>query len=145
MARVTEILAQKVVDLLTVTPDTTVIAAAEQMNSKGTGSVLVIEEGMLVGIFTERDLMRRVVAVRLDPAATTVRQVMTTALVTASPEATISDCGALMSERRIRHLPVVQADHVLGVITTGDLLAWELKEQKSVIEQLESFVFYVRQ
>jgi len=145
MARVNEILAQKVVDLLTVTPDMTVIEAAEQMNAKGTGSVLVLEAGHLVGIFTERDLMRRVVAVRLDPAATSIRQVMTTALVTANPEASVGDCGTLMSERRIRHLPVVRGDQILGVITTGDLLAWELKEQKSVIEQLESFVFYVRQ
>lgn len=144
MDRVNDILAQKGGEVLTVAPTTTVFEAAEQMNARGTGSVLVLDAGQLVGIFTERDLMRRVVAVRLEPTNTSVRQVMTTALVTATPEATIADCGTLMSERRIRHLPVVRGEHVLGVITTGDLLAWELREQRSVIEQLESFVFYGR-
>ncbi len=145
MTSVNEILARKGGDVLIVSPSATVLDAAEQMNAGGTGSVLVVEGGKLVGIFTERDLMRRVVAVRLDPAVTPVSQVMTTALVTASTEATIDDCGALMSERRIRHLPVVRGDEVLGMVTTGDLLAWELKEKESVIQQLESFVFYVRQ
>jgi CBS domain-containing protein len=99
----------------------------------------------LIGIFTERDLMRRVVAVHRNADSTTLRDVMTTALVTCTPDATTSDCGALMSERRIRHLPVIDGDKVLGVITTGDLLAHELREKEATIQQLEAFVFYVRQ
>lgn len=145
MANVKDLLARKGDSLLVVSPSTTVLDAAEQMNAKGTGSVLVVDGDRLVGIFTERDLMRRIVAVRLDPGTVPVSQVMTTALVTATPEATVSDCGALMSERRIRHLPVLDDNHVVGVVTTGDLLAWQLQEQQSVIQQLESFVFYVRQ
>lgn len=145
MANVKDLLARKGGNVLVVSPTTTVLDAAEQMNAEGTGSVLIAEEGRLVGIFTERDLMRRIVAVRLDPAAVPVSQVMTTALVTATLEATIPDCGALMSERRIRHLPVVDGTRIAGMVTTGDVLAWQLQEQKSVIEQLESFVFYVRQ
>ncbi len=146
MATVKEVLARKGADLLVTTADTTVLDAAERMNERGTGSVLILEEGKLVGIFTERDLMRRVVAVRRDPGTTVLREVMTTALVTGTPEADLADCGALMSERRIRHLPVLD-EHgtVVGVITTGDLLAQELREKEATIQHLESFVFYVRQ
>ncbi|MEO8480322.1 MAG: CBS domain-containing protein [Gemmatimonadota bacterium] len=145
MPTVQELLQTKDGGMLTTTPDVTVLAAAILMNERGTGSVLIMENDQLVGIFTERDLMRRVVAMVKDPASTTLRQVMTTALVTCTPEASVSDCGTLMSERRIRHLPVIVSDKVVGVITTGDLLAHELKEKEAVIQQLESFVFYVRQ
>lgn len=145
MATVKEILARKGGAMLIADPTRSVLDAAKLMNEKGTGSVLVVEGGKLAGIFTERDLMRRVVAVQRDPAATTIRDVMTSALVTCHTDATVADCGALMSERRIRHLPVVDGDEVIGMITTGDLLAWELKEKEATIQQLESFVFYVRQ
>ncbi len=146
MVTVKDILAQKGAGVLVTTPATTVLDAADMMNERGTGSVLVVEEGALVGIFTERDLMRRVVAVRRDPAATALREVMTTALVTCTPDASLADCGALMSERRIRHLPVLETGGtVIGVITTGDLLAQELREKDATIQHLESFVFYVRQ
>jgi CBS domain-containing protein len=145
MANVKDLLARKGGNVLVVSPTTTVLDAAEQMNAQGTGSVLVVDGDRLTGIFTERDLMRRIVAVRLDPGTVPVSQVMTTALVTATLEATIGDCGALMSERRIRHLPVVDGTRIAGVVTTGDILAWQLQEQQSVIQQLESFVFYVRQ
>lgn len=145
MATVQELLQTKDGSMLTTTPDVTVLAAAILMNERGTGSVLVMENDQLVGIFTERDLMRRVVAMVKDPASTPLRDVMTTALVTCTPEASVSDCGTLMSERRIRHLPVIKNDKVVGVITTGDLLAHELKEKDAAIQQLESFVFYVRQ
>lgn len=145
MATVQELLQTKDGSMLTTTPDVTVLAAAILMNERGTGSVLIMENNQLVGIFTERDLMRRVVAMVKDPASTRLRDVMTTALVTCTPEASVSDCGTLMSERRIRHLPVIKSDKVIGVITTGDLLAHELKEKDAAIQQLESFVFYVRQ
>ncbi len=131
-------------DILRVAPTTTVRDAAQVMNDAGTGSVLVEDGGRIVGIFTERDLMRRVVAVDKLAGATAVGEVMTTALVTATPEATLADCGQLMSERRIRHLPVMDGDQVLGVVTTGDLLAHELAEKSAKIQHLEDFVFYTR-
>jgi CBS domain-containing protein len=145
MATVHDLLSRKDGGVLECTPDTTVQDAVTMMNDRGTGSVLVLEDGKLTGIFTERDLMRRVVAPRLDPGATPLSEVMTTALVTCTPDATIDDCESLMSERRIRHLPVVDGGKVRGVITTGDLLAHELRDKESTIQQLESFVFYVRQ
>lgn len=145
MPTVKELLQSKSGPMLTTTPDVTVLAASILMNDRGTGSVLIMENDRLIGIFTERDLMRRVVAMVKDPASTPLRDVMTRELVTCTPEASVSDCGTLMSERRIRHLPVVSGHTVVGVITTGDLLAHELKEKDAVIQQLESFVFYVRQ
>lgn len=145
MATVRELLAEKGATMLSTEPASTVLEAAKLMNEHGTGSVLIHEAEQLVGIFTERDLMRRVVAMQKDPATTTLRDVMTTALVTCTPDATMDDCGTLMSERRIRHLPVVDGTAVVGMVTTGDLLAHELREKESVIQQLESFVFYVRQ
>jgi len=145
MSTVRELLARKGGDVLMVDPGTTVVEAARQMNDRGVGSVLVMKDGSLAGIFTERDLMRRVVAMDRSPGGTTVGEVMTTSLVTCTPDATMTDCGTVMSERRIRHLPVLGEDGVLGVVTTGDLLAHELKEKDAAIQQLESFVFYVRQ
>lgn len=144
MATVQVILAQKQGGMLTATPDTTVLEAARMMNERGTGSILVMTDGRLVGIFTERDVMRRVVALSKDPTTTRLKEVMTTALVTCNHDAPLSDCGALMSERRIRHLPVVDGAEVRGVITTGDLLAHELGEKESTIQHLESFVFNTR-
>lgn len=145
MATVQDLLSRKDGGVLECSPSTTVQEAVAMMNDRGTGSVLVVDGGKLTGIFTERDLMRRVVAERLDPGATPLRDVMTTALVTCTTDATIDDCEALMSERRIRHLPVVEGGTVRGVVTTGDLLAHELRDKESTIQQLESFVFYVRQ
>jgi CBS domain-containing protein len=130
--------------VLMVEPTSTVRDAAQVMNEAGTGSVLVHNNGRVVGIFTERDLMRRVVAADKLPGGTTVAEVMTTALVTATPDATLADCGQLMSERRIRHLPVMEGDAVAGVVTTGDLLANELAEKAAKIQHLEDFVFYTR-
>jgi CBS domain-containing protein len=145
MATVRELLDRKGSDLLMVDPETTVLEASRLMNDRGVGSVLVMTDGALTGIFTERDLMRRVVAVDRLPGATKVGEVMTSSLVTCTPDATMQDCGTVMSERRIRHLPVVDESGVVGLVTTGDLLAHELKEKDAAIQQLESFVFYVRQ
>ena len=145
MITVREMLAAKRTNLTQrVPPTTTVRDAAQIMNEAGTGSVLVEAGGKVVGIFTERDLMRRVVAADKLPGATTVGDVMTTALVTALPDATLADCGQLMSERRIRHLPVFDGEEVIGIVTTGDLLAHELAEKSAKIQHLEDFVFYTR-
>lgn len=145
MATVRELLARKGGDVLMVDPATTVLEAARLMNDRGVGSVLVMKDGELAGIFTERDVMRRVVAAERSPADTSVSEVMTSSLVTCTPDATMQDCGSVMSERRIRHLPVISDEGVAGVVTTGDLLAHEINEKDAAIQQLESFVFYVRQ
>lgn len=144
MATVREILARKGSEVLTVSPDSTVLEAAQLMNTRGIGAVPVIEVGALVGIFTERDLMRRVVAETLPPETTRILQVMTPDPLTARPETTIEECGALMTARRIRHLPVLGQGGLIGIITIGDLLAFQIAEQAATIAQLNSYVYDVR-
>lgn len=144
MATVREILARKGTEVVTAAPDTPVLEAAQLMNARGIGAVPVMAEDRLVGIFTERDLMRRVVAEGRDPRTTLIREVMTPEPLTATPETTVDDCGALMTARRIRHLPVLSPGGLSGIVTIGDLLAFQIAEQASTIAQLNSYVYDVR-
>jgi CBS domain-containing protein len=141
MPVVRDIIARKGVETVTVPPTVTVLEAAQIMNARGIGAVLVLAEGELVGIFTERDVMRRVVAEQRDPAQTTVGDVMTRHLVTTRLDITVEECASQMTTRRIRHLPVVGETGLAGVITIGDLMAWQVAEQALTIAQLNSFVY----
>lgn len=141
MATVREILARKGTEVVTASPDQTVREAAKLMNSRGIGAVVVTEDGELRGIFTERDVLRRVVAEAREPAQTTLREVMTTTLVTTTAEMTAEECAELMTRRRIRHLPVLRNGQLAGVVTIGDLLAHQLAEQASTIAHLNSYVY----
>ena len=114
------------------------------MNERGIGAVLVLEQGALVGIFTERDVMRRVVAAQRDPASVRVAEVMSTSLVTTRAETPVDECAALMTARRIRHLPVMGPAGLAGVITIGDLLAHQVGEQAVTIAQLNSYLYDTR-
>jgi CBS domain-containing protein len=141
MATVGDILRIKGTEVLSVGPDATVLDAAQRMNERGSGSVLVIEGGVLLGIFTERDVLRRVVAAKRDPALTPVRDVMTTKLVTCEPATDTESCAQVMSDGRIRHLPVLSSGRLAGLVTSGDLLAYQLRDQASTIQQLQGFIF----
>ena len=103
MATVKEILAKKGGDVVTLVAAESVLNAARIMNERGIGGVVVTEDGSMVGIFTERDVLRRVVAEQRDPATTTLRDVMTTPVVQCQPETKLEQCTALMTEKRIRH------------------------------------------
>lgn len=144
MAAVRDLLARKTGELVTVTGATTVLDASTLMVERGIGGVIVIDAGALAGIFTERDVLRRVVAVQLDPATTLVRDVMTTPVLTVTPESGLEDCRAMMTERRIRHLPVMGATGLVGLVSAGDVLAYEVAERQATIQHLESYVYYVR-
>jgi CBS domain-containing protein len=141
MATVGDILRIKGSEVLSVEPDATVLDAAERMNERGAGSVLVIEGGVLLGIFTERDVLRRVVAAKRDPALTPVRDVMTTKLVTCEPATDTDSCAHVMSDGHIRHMPVLASGRLTGLVTSGDLLAHQLRDQASTIQQLQGFIF----
>jgi CBS domain-containing protein len=142
MAVVRDILARKGSEVVTAAPEDSVLEAAQRMNARSIGALPVLQDGQLLGIFTERDLMRRVVAEGRDPARTALRDVMTTSPVTATPATTIDQCGALMTEQRIRHLPVLSPDAgLLGIVTIGDLLAFQLADQAITIAQLNSYVY----
>ena len=144
MPMVREILARKGPEAIGVAPATTVLEAARLMNDRGIGSVLVKEGDRLIGIFTERDVLRRVVADQRDPATTPVRDVMTASLVTCTPDTPIEECTAILTSRRIRHLPVVDAAGIRGVISSRDLLGFKMAEQEATIEHLNRYVFDVR-
>lgn len=141
MASVREILSRKGSDVMTADPRTTVLEAARLMNSEGIGALPVVEAGVLVGIFTERDLMRRVVAQELDPRQVPIGQVMTRDPYTTTVEASVEECAALMTARRIRHLPVMGAEGLRGIVTIGDLLAFQIADQADTIAQLNSYVY----
>ena len=131
-------------EILSVAPDATVLEAAQLMTARGIGGLLVLEGGELAGIFTERDILRRVVNEQRDPATTRVREVMTSPVLAVSPDTPVAECRALFTGRRIRHLPVADANGLTGVITSGDVLAFESDEQRSTIEHLESYVYQNR-
>ena len=144
MSTVKDLLARKGTNVISVSPENTVLDAAHVMNDKGIGGVVVMTGAKLVGIFTERDIMRRVVAASRDPATTLVSDVMTADPMTITADIQVAVCRAMMSARRIRHLPVVHEGGLIGVVTSGDILAFEVSQAEAQIEQLEKYVFDVR-
>ena len=121
----------------------TVLEATRYMSEHVIGAVPVLEEGKLVGIFTERDLMTRVVVPQEDSSATLVRDVMTAEVVVAEPEDRYSDCIAKMKKVHCRHLPVVEDGHLLGTISLRDLLKEDIKEREAEVRFLTEYVQYV--
>lgn len=144
MPTVNDILTAKGDEVVSVVAAESVLNAARLMNERGIGGVLVMEEGELVGIFTERDILSRVVAERRDPATTTLREVMTAPVIRCRPDAKVVECRALMSQKRIRHMPVMCEDEVCGIITTGDIMAHQVEEQQDTIEHLNRYMFDLR-
>jgi CBS domain-containing protein len=140
MATVRDILARKGHRLISIRPSATVHEAAGLMNEHGIGGLIVLD-GAVAGVITERDMLRRVLAQRMDPATTLVRDVMTTPVLTCTPSMTIDEAAALMTTRRIRHLPVEDAGSLQGMITIGDLLAFQVSEQQATIQYMNSFIF----
>ncbi len=144
MATVQEILAKKGSDVVSMVADESVLNAARLMNERGIGGVVVTEGEQVVGIFTERDILRRVVAEQRDPATTKVREVMTTPVVTCRPDTSFDTCRAVMTEKKIRHLPVVDEGGLCGIVTIGDLLAFQVKKQAYTIQHLNNYLFDIR-
>ncbi|HUF36154.1 MAG TPA: CBS domain-containing protein [Gemmatimonadales bacterium] len=144
MATLRDILARKGRDVIAVGPADTVLHAANLMNEKGIGGLLVLEAGEPVGIFTERDVLRRVVAQGREPAATAVAEVMSAPVTTCEPDLSLEDGAALMTARRIRHLPVQEGGRLAGVVTIGDLLAYQVNEQRTTIAQMTSYLYDLR-
>ena len=145
MAVVRDLLNRKGTDVVSIAPSASVLEAARLMNDRSVGGVVVVDEkGALLGIFTERDILRRVVAANLSPETTKVADVFTRDIVTTNPDMNVDECGAIMSTRRVRHLPVVDAGGLHGLVTIGDLLAHRVSEQETTIQHLNSYVFDMR-
>ncbi len=141
MATIRDILSTKGGEVVSLVADESVLNAARLMNERAIGGIVVTDHGEMAGIFTERDILRRVVGERKDPATTTLREVMTAPVISVLPDTSIGECMAIMTSRRIRHLPVSDSSGLAGLISSGDILAFQVKEQESTIQYLNSYVF----
>jgi CBS domain-containing protein len=123
-----------------VRPDTSVYEAIRLMSERGIGAVLVMEQDRIAGIMTERDYARKVILMDRSSKSTPVRDIMSPSVICVSPSDTNEACMALMTERRLRHLPVLDDGRLVGMISIGDLVKDIMSEQKFIIEQLELYI-----
>lgn len=117
-----------------------VAAAVAEMNRCRVGAIVVIDEGQLVGIFTERDVLRRVVGAGLDPSRAKVAEVMSDSVITIPPEATIEESMTLFTQKRCRHLPVVASERLVGVVSIGDVTRWVTDAHRTEAEHLKNYI-----
>ncbi len=141
MKTIAQVIEGKQGPIATVEADNTVISALRVMANRGIGAVLVTDNGALAGIFSERDYARKVVLQGKDSATTPVRDIMTSKLIHVTPEMTVDQAMQLMSDKRIRHLPVLDAaGSLVGVVSIGDMVKETIDYQQFLIKQLESYI-----
>ncbi|MBT9518379.1 CBS domain-containing protein [Methyloversatilis discipulorum] len=141
MKTIAQVIEGKQGPIATVEADNTVISALRVMANRGIGAVLVTDNGALAGIFSERDYARKVVLQGKDSATTPVRDIMTSKLIHVTPDMTVDQAMQLMSDKRIRHLPVLDtAGSLVGVISIGDMVKETIEYQQFLIKQLESYI-----
>jgi len=140
MTTIKQVLDRKGHEVLTVRPDDTVLHALEQMASRNVGAVIVTEKDAPVGIFTERDYARNVILKGRSSSNTPIRDIMVSDVIFVQPEQTVDECMAIMSDKRFRHLPVLQEGKLVGIISIGDLVKTIIDEQAFTIEQLQGYI-----
>ena len=140
MKRVCDLLRDKGRDIWSLTPDATVYEAIDQMAQKGVGALLVMEGERLVGIVSERDYARKVILKGKSSREIQVREIMSHPVICVSPELTIELTMALMTDNRVRHLPVVVAETVVGVISIGDVVRAIIEDKEFYIQQLTTYI-----
>lgn len=140
MKSVERLLEAKGYDIWSIAPDASVYEAVELMADKAVGALLVLESGNLVGIISERDCTRRVILKERAPKDTLVREIMTSDVITVRPDQTVEECMALVTAKRIRHLPVLADDQLIGIVSIGDLVKDVISEQEFMIQQLEHYI-----
>lgn len=140
MTIVAQLLQTKGSHIWSVTPDTSVYDAIKLMAEKGIGAVLVLDEGRLTGIMSERDYARKVILRGRSSRDTPVSEIMTQPVIYVHPDQSIEACMAIMTEKRIRHLPVMEGGQLAGVISIGDVIRAVISHQEFIIQQLESYI-----
>jgi CBS domain-containing protein len=140
MLSVQQLLEQKSKGIFSIQPDEPVIAAVRKMAEHHIGALLVMTGDKLVGILSERDYARKVVLLGRSSTETSVAEIMTSRVITVTPRQDAHDCMRLMTDKRIRHLPVVSGERVVGVLSIGDLVRAVIEEQERTIADLESYI-----
>jgi CBS domain-containing protein len=140
MTTIVQVLQEKGCAVWSIAPDATVYAALESMAEKDIGALLVLAGDELVGIISERDYARKVVLKGKSSKDTRVREIMSEKVICVYPEQTIEDCMALMTAKRVRHLPVLADDKLVGVISIGDAVKAVIADQEFLIEELEKYI-----
>ncbi len=140
MKTVKQMLQGKTSGVFTIDPDVPVIDALRQMAEREIGALPVVAGGKLVGILSERDYARKVMLQGKSSRDTPVRDIMTSKVVCVGPQRTVEECMALMTDKRIRHLPVIEHGELIGLLSIGDLVKEVISEQQTTIAQLESYI-----
>jgi CBS domain-containing protein len=134
------ILKRKGSGIWSVRPDQTVYEAIEMMADKGVGALLVISDGKLAGIISERDYARKVILQGRSSKTTVIQEIMTSPVISVSPKEAVDECMELMTRNRIRHLPIMENERVVGIVSIGDLVKWLVSEQEETIEHLHNYI-----
>jgi CBS domain-containing protein len=140
MASVRDLLDAKGTAIYSVGPDDPVLDAIRMMAERHVGALLVMKGSELVGIVSERDYARKIILLGRSSGATPVAQIMSAPVHTVAPKRSVEDCMRLMTQHRVRHLPVVENGRVIGVISIGDLVKAVIEDQRHTIEQLEDYI-----
>src|SRR3982751_1670586 len=140
MKKVSQILSRKGSNVVTITPDITVLDALKQMAEKNIGSIVVVENGQYVGVLTERDYARKVILKGKSSTTTLVKEIMSTGLPRITPDNSLETCMQIMSENNIRYLPVFENDQLCGIISINDVIKETILTQKETIEHLQNYI-----
>ena len=140
MTTVKQLLDIKGRNILSISPNDSVYAAVERMSENNVGALLVLENGKLVGILSERDYARKVILKGKSSKNTLIREIMTPDVLCVSPETTVDECLALLTESHVRHLPVTDGGKLMGIVSIGDLVKQIISDKEFTIQQLEHYI-----
>ena len=141
MTNVAQVIQNKIEqNIFTISPESTVLEAISLMADKGIGALVVTDQDKVVGIFSERDYTRKIILMERTSKETTVSEIMTAKVLTVTKSNSVEDCLDLMTDRHLRHLPVVENDKLIGLISIGDLVKVVMEDQRKLIDQLQQYI-----